>query len=92
MGFWEKKYFIEDTILLEMGPLFYKVIRITRGSGGLPADSCPVLSIWIARRGRTELEKCDKGARGGDGKEKSEKERIDWGHVRVAGQRQLFHF
>ena len=73
MGFWEKKYFIEDTILLEMGPLFYKVIRITRGSGGLPADSCPVLSIWIARRGRTELEKCDKGARGVMGRSKAKK-------------------
>ena len=48
----KKKYFIEDTILLEMGPPFYKAIRITRGSGGLPADSCPVLSIWIARRGQ----------------------------------------
>ena len=44
-----------------MGQPFYKVMRITRGSGGLPADSCPV---YLDRTQRTELDKCDKAARG----------------------------
>ena len=56
MGFWENSVlFIEDTIVTPFtgdGPPFYKVFRVTWGSGGLPDDPSPALSIWIARGGR----------------------------------------